>query len=210
MDVQQAYELWSASYDTDHNPTRDLDSTVMVQTLAEQQFAAILEIGCGTGKNTSLLAGVGEAVTAVDFSPGMIAQAKAKITAPHVTFQVADITQPWPTPTAAFDLVTCNLILEHIEDLDFVIGQASRALKPGGRLFICELHPFKQYLGSQARFTQNEQTIFIPAFVHHISDFLTAAAANGLTLAALNEWWHAADEGKPPRLVTFLFQKNDA
>lgn len=209
MEVQKAYDLWSASYDADHNLTRDLDHAVMRQLLAGRQFGSILEVGCGTGKNTGLLAEMGGEVTAVDFSPGMLAQAQAKIAAPHVTFQVADITQPWPLPPAAFDLVTCNLILEHIEELDFVVAQASRVLKPGGQLFICELHPFKQYLGSKARFTQNEETTFIPAFVHHISDFLQAVRPYGLLLQNLNEWWHPEDEGKPPRLISFLFQMRE-
>lgn len=207
MSVQKGYDLWSASYDADHNLTRDLDRTVMEQTLAGRQFDAILEVGCGTGKNTGLLAEIGERVTAVDFSPGMLAQAKAKIGAPNVIFQVADITQPWPIPAAAFDLVTFNLILEHIEDLAFVMGQASRALKAGGLLFISELHPFKQYRGTQARFTQSEQTTSIPAFVHHISEFLQAAKQHDLVLQDLNEWWHTDDEDKPPRLISFLFQK---
>ena len=207
MSVQNAYDLWSASYDADHNLTRDLDHTVMVQMLAGRPFESILEVGCGTGKNTGLLAELGQSVTAVDFSPGMLAKARAKITSPSVTFQVADITQPWPTPAAAFDLVTCNLILEHIEDLEFVMGQARRALKVGGLLLISELHPFRQYLGGQARFTQDEETTFIPAYVHHTSEFLQAARQHGLTLQDLNEWWHADDEGKPPRLISFLFQK---
>lgn len=207
MSIQQAYDAWSASYDGDENITRDLDRRVMGQLLGQLRCRAVLEVGCGTGKNTSLLAEIGGSVTAVDFSPGMIAQAKAKITAPNVTFQVADITQPWPTADAAFDLITFNLILEHIADLPFVLAEASRSLAAGGQLFISELHPFKQYQGSQARFVRDETTTLIPAFTHHISDFLAAAAPGGLTLTALNEWWHEADEGKPPRLVTFWFQK---
>lgn len=205
--VQQAYDAWSVTYDVDDNLTRDLDRTVMEQMLAGRPFPTILEVGCGTGKNTPLLAKNGQRVMAVDFSPGMIAQAKAKITAPNVTFQVADITQPWPTANAAFDLITFNLILEHIADLSFVLAEASRSLAAGGQLFISELHPFKQYQGSQARFVRDEVTTLIPAFIHHISDFLAAAAPGGLTLTALNEWWHEADEGKAPRLVTFWFQK---
>ena len=207
INVQQAYDAWSETYDADENLTRDLDRTVMVQLLAERPFSAVLEVGCGTGKNTPLLAEIGERVTAVDFSPGMIAQAKAKIMAPNVIFQVADLTQPWPTADAAFDLITFNLILEHIADLSFVLAEASRSLAAGGQLFISELHPFKQYQGSQARFVRDDATTHIPAFTHHISDFLSAAAGNGLSLITLNEWWHEADEGKPPRLVTFLFQK---
>ncbi|WP_420628198.1 class I SAM-dependent methyltransferase [Candidatus Leptofilum sp.] len=207
MSVQQAYDLWSASYDADHNPTRDLDRAVMTQVLGEQRFGIILEVGCGTGKNTGLLAEIGETLTAVDFSSGMLAKAKAKITAHNVTFQQADITKPWSTPAASFDLVTFNLILEHIEDLDFVMGQASQALATNGLLFICELHPFKQYRGSQAQFTQDGEVNFVPAFTHHTSDFLAAAQKHGLKLQSLNEWWHEDDGDKPPRLISFLFRK---
>jgi malonyl-CoA O-methyltransferase len=207
MDVQQAYDTWSATYDAHKNLTRDLDRTVTNKLLGELSCRSVLEIGCGTGKNTPLLAEIGDLVTAVDFSAGMIAQAKAKITAQNVTFRVADITQPWPTADAAFDLITCNLILEHVADLSFVFAQASRSLAEGGKLFISELHPFKQYQGGKAQFQQDEETTYIPAFIHHVSDFLTAAKENALNLLALNEWWHEQDEGKPPRLIAFLFQK---
>ncbi len=207
MKIQQAYDTWSATYDGDENLTRDLDRTVTESILGDWRCPTVLELGCGTGKNTPLLAEIGERVTAVDFSAGMIAQAKAKITAPNVTFQAADITRPWPTANSAFNLITCNLILEHVADLDFIFAEAGRSLAAGGKLFISELHPFKQYQGSKAQFQQGEATTFIPAYVHHISDFLTAAKENGLKLLALDEWWHKQDEGKPPRLITFLFQK---
>jgi malonyl-CoA O-methyltransferase len=208
VSVKHAYDLWSASYDADHNITRDLDRTVTAQVLGTRRCADLLEIGCGTGKNTPLFAKIGKRVTAVDFSAGMLVQARAKITAPNVTFLAADITQPWPTPKLAFDLISCNLILEHIADLDFVMAQAGLSLKAGGQLFICELHPFKQYLGSQARFTQNNQQVTrIPAVTHHITDFLRAARQHGLSLLDLNEWWHETDADEPPRLISFLFDK---
>lgn len=207
MSVQNAYDLWSASYDADHNSTRDLDRDVMRQQLADRQYGKILEIGCGTGKNTGFLAEIGKSVTAVDFSPGMLAKAKAKITAPNVTFQEADVTKPWPMRAGTFDLITFNLILEHVEDLDFVMGQASHALTTNGHLFICELHPFKQYGGSRARFTYNDEVTFVPAFTHHTSDFLRAAQNSDLKLQDLNEWWDEEDAGKPPRLISFMFHK---
>jgi malonyl-CoA O-methyltransferase len=207
MNVQNAYDLWSASYDADHNLTRDLDRTATEATLGEMKVGAVLEVGCGTGKNTPLLAKIGEMVTAVDFSAGMLAQAKAKVQAQNIIFKEADITQPWPVVTASQQLITCNLILEHVANLNFIFAEASRSLTAGGKLFISELHPFRQYLGSVAQFQQGEETAYIPAFVHHLSDFLSAAVASNLALLALNEWWHEQDEGKPPRLLTLLFQK---
>jgi malonyl-CoA O-methyltransferase len=74
-----------------------------------------------------------------------------------------------------------------------------------GVLFVCELHPFRQYQGTKARFQQAEATTQIPAFVHHITDFVKAAEANQLKLLKLNEWWHDEDDGKPPRLISFIF-----
>jgi ubiquinone/menaquinone biosynthesis C-methylase UbiE len=205
--TQTAYTAWAATYDTDRNRTRDLDQVVTQTVLAGRHERIILEIGCGTGKNTPLLARIGDRVHALDFSEGMLARAKAKGFDAHVTFAVADLTHPWPCADQSVDLIACNLVLEHIADLSFVFAEAARALTPSGALFICELHPFKQYLGSKATFQRGQERIEPPAFVHHLSDFLDAAARAGLTLTRLQEWWDSDDQRTPPRLVSFLFTK---
>ncbi|HLF75622.1 MAG TPA: class I SAM-dependent methyltransferase [Anaerolineales bacterium] len=207
MNIQKAYDDWSESYDTDENLTRDLDRKVTRETLGSLHFDSILELGCGTGKNTSFLAQIGSTVQAVDFSQGMIEKAKEKVQAENVRFSIMDITQRWKFETGSFDLIVCNLVLEHIEDLSFVFSEASRTLKEKGRFFINELHPFKQYEGKKARFYRSEGRIEIPAFTHHISDLLKAAAESGLTLLRLDECWHEKDRNKPPRLVSFMFEK---
>jgi len=80
-------------------------------------------------------------------------------------------------------------------------------LMAGGDFFICELHPFRQYQGIKANFKRDQGTIEIPAFVHHISEFIRAAQSNKLTIESFNEWWHEDDQDKFPRLVSFLFKK---
>ncbi|MCC7208963.1 MAG: class I SAM-dependent methyltransferase [Anaerolineae bacterium] len=208
MSIRLAYTHWARTYDSDRNLTRDLDQTVTRQALAGQRAATILELGCGTGKNTEFLAQIGQRVIAFDLTAGMITQAWAKLTtAEHVHFAIADLTQPWPCTAEWADLVVCNLVLEHIEDLPFVFEQAARALRSGGRFFLSELHPFKQYLGSKATFQHGDEQVQIPAFVHHVSAFLDAGRGAGLALERLGEWWHPEDDGQPPRLVTFLFEK---
>ena len=207
MNIQAAYDQWSQTYDADKNITRDLDASVSRTALAEMRCRKILEFGCGTGKNTGLFARIGDEVLAVDFSERMIGIAEASVRARHVTFKTADITRAWPVADHSQDLISCNLILQHVADLDFVFAEASRSLAAGGHLFVSELHPIKKYQGSMARFEQDGRSVGIPAFDHQISHFLTAAARHRLQLAALNEWWHQDDAGKPPRLVTFLFHK---
>ena len=210
MKIQDAYTRWSATYDSDRNGTRDLDRQVTESTLADRKCQNILELGCGTGKNTALLNRIGRKVLALDFSPGMLQQAKSKLKTDHVFFVRADLTKPWPAKTGSFELVVCNLVLEHIEDLNPIFSQASEALMPGGRFFVSELHPFRQYQGTQANFRTQQETVSIDAFMHHLSDFTDAAHANGLVVETIKEWWHEEDVNKFPRLVSFLFQKTVA
>jgi ubiquinone/menaquinone biosynthesis C-methylase UbiE len=206
MEIHEAYTDWSATYDSDRNLTRDLDQEVTRETLANLNFESILELGCGTGKNTELLAEIGKHVHALDFSAGMIEKAKAKLRLPNVTFEIADITHRWPVGNESFDLVICNLVLEHIKDLSFIFAEASRVLMNAGQFFVCELHPFRQYQGTVARF-QRTETTEIPAFVHHVTDFINAGSESRLSMVSMKESWHAEDDGKPPRLVSFVFEK---
>ncbi|MBC8136360.1 MAG: class I SAM-dependent methyltransferase [Fibrella sp.] len=207
MSIQQAYTDWSATYDDDRNLTRDLDRIVTRKTLADHRYRSILELGCGTGKNTAFLAQVGQVVHALDFSEGMIARAKEKVASGNVTFAVADLTQRWHREDDTADLVVCNLVLEHVPNLPFIFAEVARVLTPGGQFFLCELHPFRQYGGTKANFQRGGEVTEIPAFIHHLSDFTDAAAEHGLMLKILKEWWHEEDQNKPPRLVSFQFEK---
>lgn len=206
MSIRKAYTNWATTYDSDRNLTRDLDQVVTSDTLAQDHYTTILELGCGTGKNTALLAHIGKCVCAIDFSEGMIMQAKRKLHHDNVMFAVADLTQPWPYADQCMDLIVCNLVLEHIADLVFIFSEAQRVLVKHGRFFICELHPFKQYEGKKATFQRDQQQTEIPAFVHHLSTFLDAAESTGFTLQRLREWWHEADQLISPRLVSFMFE----
>jgi len=207
MDTRDLYNQWSSTYDDVENKTRDLEKLAGQQILAELHFENILELGCGTGKNTEWLSRKACHHQAVDLSEEMMAKAKEKITADHVSFQQADITKPWEFVIGKPDLITCSLILEHISDLHFVFQQASHVMTDGGHFYICELHPYKQYTGSKARFETAEGLQVLECFVHHVSDYFEAATQNGFQCVGLNEWFDDNDRSGSPRLISFLFQK---
>lgn len=211
MTIDAAYTRWADRYDTDPNATRDLDRAATVEVLGPLTVGIAIEAGCGTGKNTSLLAGISQSVLALDFSPGMLARARARVQDHHVQFQQADLLQTWPCGDGLAELVSCNLVLEHIEHMVSIFRESARVLAPGGRFFVSELHPSRQYLGRQARFVDEEgETTRIQAYVHHVSDFTRAALAAGFQIERLDEWWHADDTQKSPRLLTLLLVKRAA
>ena len=211
MTIDAAYTRWADSYDTDPNATRDLDRSATAGILGPLRVGMSIEAGCGTGKNTPLLAGISQSVLALDFSPGMLEKARIRVQQPHVRFLQADLLHSWPCGDGAAELVSCNLVLEHIESMDGIFREAARTLAPGGRFFVSELHPHRQYLGSQARFVdENGETRRIQAYLHHVSDFTRAALEAGFQIERLDEWWGAEDAQKTPRLLTLLLNKRAA
>lgn len=207
MNNNEAYNDWAASYDEVANATRDLEMHAKKIILQDFPFSNVLELGCGTGKNTSWLINQCNSITAVDFSENMIAMARQKLNDDRVNFVSADINQPWHFVQQSFDLITCSLVLEHIENLAPVFEKASDSLMSGGYFYIGELHPFKQYSGSKARFHNADATIVLDCFTHHISEYTNLATKNNLALVKLEEWFDDDAQVEIPRIVTFLFKK---
>jgi malonyl-CoA O-methyltransferase len=203
--IARSYDDWADTYDSQRNLTRDLDCEVTRTELAEIRCDTILEIGCGTGKNTGFLSSIGERICALDFSRKMLSKARKRPGLGNVTFALADLRNRWPCGEQSADLVVCNLVLEHVDDLQPIFSESCRSLVKGGRLFICELHPIRQHRGARANFQSKEGKREIDAYVHDISDYLDTATERGFELERLGEWRHEEDKGEPPRLVSFLF-----
>lgn len=207
MNIRQAYDRWSSQYDTNENRTRDLEATALREVLSPLTFQKCLEIGCGTGKNTEWLIEKAERVTAVDFSEEMLAHAKRKVISKKATFIQADITNDWRFAAGTYDLITFSLVLEHIENLDFVFAQAASAVSRGGYVYIGELHPYKQYGGTKARFDTGDGTQVLDCFNHHISEFTQPAVKHGFEILDLNEFFDDDDSTGVPRVLTLLLRK---
>jgi len=207
MNVKEAYQIWSKQYDTNDNKTRDLEAKALQETLSKINFEDVLEFGCGTGKNTIWLQHQAKQITAVDFSEAMLAIASEKVKSTNTQFVIADINKPWDFTNEKFDLVTYSLVLEHIENIDTVFEKIDSVTKEQAYVYISELHPFKQYAGSKARFTTEAGEQFVTCYIHNISDFLNAAKKFNLELIVLAEWFDDDDKTNIPRILTLLFQK---
>lgn len=203
--VASAYDRWAVSYDADANRTRDLAAEVLRKTSLSLGGCDVVEIGCGTGGNTGWLAEPARRVLALDVSTGMLRRAIGRSLSPRAFFARHDLRAPWPVADSAVDAVVETLVLEHVEHLEPVFGEAARVLRPGGELFLCELHPMRQLDGKQARFQDpaTGATVRVAAYLHDISQYVNTGLAAGFELVHLGEW---RDRGSgphdPPRLVS--------
>jgi len=207
MEPREAYNNWAEQYDSNVNKTRDLEAIALREMLHEYFFDQCLELGCGTGKNTAWLIERSKKITAVDFSEEMLAVARNKTTSEKVKFIQADLNQEWQFEKAAFDIVIFSLVLEHIENLAKIFRKVSEVLKPGALLYVGELHPFKQYKGTKARFETSSGLQIVECYIHHISDFVGAAEENSLAMLRLKEYFDDDNRDTVPRIISMLFKK---
>lgn len=207
MNVEKAYNSWSLQYDCNENKTRDLEAIALKKILFGKKFKNCLEVGCGTGKNTAWLLTVCDHITAIDLSEGMLAIAKEKLASEKVHFEIVDVTKDWTFAKGVYDVVTFSLMLEHIEDLGAIFQKLAKVTATGTIVYIGELHPFKQYAGSKARFETETGTQVLTCFNHHISDFTNAAHENGFKLIQIEEQFDDQDRSQIPRILNLLFEK---
>jgi SAM-dependent methyltransferase len=100
--------------------------------------ARVLDLGCGTGSLSLLIAELGHAVEAVDLSPRMLdrAIAKARRHGVEVAFRLGDAADP--PADGPFDVVLSRHVLWALADVPAVLQRWTRLLAPGGRLVLVE------------------------------------------------------------------------
>src|SRR5262245_5069064 len=89
--VQSGYDRWAAVYDHDANPLQALEEPVVRRAVGDPAGLDVLDLGCGTGRDALWLAAAGATVTAIDFSEGMLDEARRKHGAEQIRFVCHDI-----------------------------------------------------------------------------------------------------------------------
>lgn len=95
-----------------------------------------LEVGCGTGLFTSLVAASGADITAVDISPDLLATARARSECAGVQFKLADVHTACDVG-GPYDVIYGSSVLHHL-DMAAAMPVLYNALRPGGRLVFTE------------------------------------------------------------------------
>ena len=76
--VRGGYDRWADVYDHDANPLQALEEPLVRRAIGDARGLNVLDLGCGTGRHALWLSRDGATVTAVDFSEGMLDEARRK------------------------------------------------------------------------------------------------------------------------------------
>lgn len=188
LPTQETYDQWASVYDTDGNMLQAIDdaelstllpaflSTVLPSTSSPSDLH-LLDLGCGTGRNTAKLllhpyaAGTRAHITGLDFSSGMLSIAAQKLTpltpsSCTLRLERADCFPSASSPAAsplpvlpfsaahAFDAVLSTLVLEHVP-LHAFFATLAALVRPGGRALVTNMHSDMGAV-SQAGFVNGE------------------------------------------------------
>lgn len=112
---------------------------VMMERVRGARAKSALDVGCGEGRFCRMLAAHGVAVTGIDPTAALIAEARRR---DPVGTYVEGSGENLPFDDGAFDLVVSCLSLVDIPDAAAAIGEMARVMAPGGRLLIANSNGF--------------------------------------------------------------------
>jgi len=140
--VADFYDRVAAEYsDGALHPTthsfKSAEEAVTAELLAGRRFRAALDLGCGDGNFLDHV--LADEKTGVDGSVEMIRRHRQRL--PEASFLLADCQRPLPLAPAAFDIVHCSFVLDHLTDAGACLREMRRLVAADGIVLLAVYSP---------------------------------------------------------------------
>ncbi|HMQ58289.1 MAG TPA: metalloregulator ArsR/SmtB family transcription factor, partial [Rhizobiaceae bacterium] len=111
--------------------------------VGDKPVHALLDIGTGTGRMLEMLAPLYRHGIGIDTNRDMLNVARANLDRAGIGHAHVSYGDAFSLPVGRdeYDLVIIHQVLHYLDEPDAVIGEAARALRPGGRLLIVDFAP---------------------------------------------------------------------
>jgi SAM-dependent methyltransferase len=187
LSARDGYRAWQPTYDDTVQDIMDLGLLESLTIVRWSEARQVVDLGCGTGRTASWLLskGVG-AIDGVDVTPEMLERARRR--GCHRRLKEADV-RATGLSDAAYDLVICSLVDEHLPELGELYREARRLLRPDGAFVLVGYHPFFiMASGMPTHFDGDDgQPVAIETYVHLPSAHMNAARSASFVASELRE-----------------------
>ena len=112
----------------------------MLDSVGDVSGLDVIDLGCGEGRFSRMLAERGATVTGLDFNDRFVEYAEAHKVGGE-TYILGDMQDLAGISDETFDLAVSYLALVDVPDLPRALREAHRVLRPGGRFVVCTLQP---------------------------------------------------------------------
>lgn len=151
----------------------------------------VLDAGCGPGVYSRWLLAQGARVTALDYSPAMLARLRSHR---HLRRVAADLSGPLPLEDGSFDRILCAMVLQHLRDWAPVLREFRRLLRPQGQIVLSTTHPFADLAPEADYFAVAglledwpDYGVQMPCWRRSLARIFADVAAAGLLVESLSE-----------------------
>ncbi len=168
LTVDEAYALWSETYDSVANPLLALEERCLWPMLPSLSGKTVLDLGCGTGRLLKRLPSLGTGqYLGVDISSAMLARAATRLGIPGHLLRADCLALPLPSHCT--DVVICSFLLGYVNLRDLA-AEITRVSKVDSDLYLSEFHPDTRSLGWKRSFRSGDQVIDLPASYCSLQD----------------------------------------
>jgi ubiquinone/menaquinone biosynthesis C-methylase UbiE len=196
VSVEEGYELWARTYDSDPNPLLALEERALIPLIGSVANKVALDAGSGTGRwLEKLVRGGAKRALGMDISQAMLRIARSKPLLRERLIRGDCSFLPFRSGVA--DLIISSFALGHVRAIGAFAQELARVSKFEAAIWVSDLHPMARAHGWATSFRHRGRSVRVAAYAYSIEQVSGSFQAHGFALVECQE----LRLGEPERLI---------